>query len=89
MPKKKKRVTINKLRLERERAGLSREAACAQIGISFNTLAGYESESDRRKRVPRFDIAVKMAAVYGCTITELACPTYLQGVHLLPKQNVA
>ena len=79
----------NRFRLERDRTGLTREAACAQIGISFNTLAGYESGSEARQRIPRFDIAVRMAAVYGCTLADLACPSYLEDVHLLPRKNAA
>lgn len=47
--------------------GLTQSESAKAIGISKNTLSGYETG----KTMPKLDVAIKMAELYGCTLDDL------------------
>lgn len=61
------RPTGYSLRKMREKAGLTRELAAAELGCSYNTLFNYE----RGNTEPTVMTIKNMVLLYGCTSDEL------------------
>lgn len=47
--------------------GLTQNEASKALGISKGTLSAYESG----KTIPKLDVAIKMAKLYGCSMEDL------------------
>lgn len=47
--------------------GLTQSESAKALGISKNTLSGYETG----KTIPKLDVALKMAELYHCSLDDL------------------
>lgn len=48
-------------------AGMKQKEAAKELGIGRNTLSGYENGT----AIPKLDVAIKMAKLYGCSLDDL------------------
>ena len=55
-----------KLKEYRLKSGLKISAIIARLGVSRETLHNYETG----KKKPKFETMVKLAEIYGCTVTD-------------------
>ena len=55
-----------KLKEYRLKSGLKINAIIAKVGVSRETLYNYETG----KKKPKFETMVKLAEIYGCTVTD-------------------
>lgn len=67
-------IVADRLRLARQRAGLTQTQAANKLGIAPNTISGWESGT----RMPRAPELARLAALYGCTTD------YMVGVSEFP-----
>jgi transcriptional regulator with XRE-family HTH domain len=74
-----------RLQTLRQGAGLSQPALARAAGIPVGTLRNWEQDL----RVPRLDVAVKLADALGCTLDELAgrTPSAGQGEPKKPRKG--
>ena len=63
-------MTIVAERLKAARGEMPRKTVCEAVGISLNALMMYECG----KRIPRDEIKVKLARLYGKSIEDLFYP---------------
>lgn len=47
--------------------GLTQSESAKALGISKNTLSGYE----QGKTIPKLDVAIKMAELYRCSLDDI------------------
>lgn len=55
------------LKALRQKAGLTREAVCQELGVGLSALAMYE----RGERIPRDEVKLRIARFYGKSVDEI------------------